>query len=92
MMPFMDLRGDENYEQQSITPKSKTFKDLKTEIWKKKQKYVKATVWLPNGNVASSHRISLCFFLELRVSVFADKLFIVIDSVVAGKGGKRTRV
>lgn len=32
MMPFMDLRGDENYEQQYITPKSKTFKDLKTEI------------------------------------------------------------
>lgn len=34
-MPLEDLRGDENYEQQSISPKSNTFKELKSE---KKQK------------------------------------------------------
>lgn len=37
--------------------------------------------------VVSSH-----FSLELRVSVFANTLFIDIDSVVADKGGKRMSV
>lgn len=34
-MPLEDLRGDENYEQQSISPKSNTFKELKSEKKKK---------------------------------------------------------